>query len=53
MLRTLCNEIRQYRTASLLTPAFTALEVVTDVLIPYVTASLIDRGITAGDMQQV
>ena len=53
MLRTLYNEIRQYRTASLLTPAFTALEVVTDVLIPYVTASLIDKGITAGDMQQV
>jgi len=53
MLKTLCRQIRQYRTASVLTPAFTALEVVTDVLIPYVTASLIDRGINAGDMQQV
>lgn len=52
-LKTLYRQIRQYRTASVLTPVFTALEVVTDVLIPYVTASLIDRGINAGDIQQV
>ncbi len=53
MLKTLYRQIRQYRTASLLTPVFTALEVVMDVLIPYVTASLIDKGINAGDMQNV
>lgn len=53
MYKTLYHQIRQYRTASLLTPAFTALEVVMDVLIPYVTASLIDKGINAGDIQNV
>ncbi len=53
MLKTLYQQIRQYRTAALLTPAFTALEVLMDVLIPYVTASLIDKGINAGDMQNV
>ena len=53
MLKTLLRQIQQYRTASLLTPVFTALEVVMDVLIPYVTASLIDKGINAGDLQQV
>lgn len=53
MIKTLYHQIRQYRTASLLTPAFTALEVVMDVLIPYVTASLIDKGINAGDIQNV
>ena len=53
MLRTLYLQIRQYRAASLMTPVLTAMEVVMDVLIPYVTASLIDKGITAGDMQQV
>ena len=37
----------------MLTPAFTALEVLMDVLIPYVTASLIDKGINAGDMENV
>ena len=35
------------------TPLLTALEVVMDVLIPYVTAMLIDRGIMAGNMQNV
>ncbi len=53
MLKTLLGQIKEYRTASLLTPAFTALEVVMDVLIPYVTASLIDKGINAGNMQEV
>ena len=53
MLRTLYRQIREYRAASVLTPTFTALEVVMDVLIPYVTASLIDRGIMAGDLRQV
>ena len=37
----------------MLTPVFTALEVLMDVLIPYVTASLIDKGINAGDMENV
>ncbi len=53
MLKTLCQQIKQYRTAALLTPAFTAFEVLMDVLIPYVTASLIDKGINAGDMENV
>ncbi len=53
MIKTLYQQIRQYRTASLLTPAFTAMEVVMDVLIPYVTASLIDKGINAGDIENV
>jgi len=53
LIRTLYNQIKQYKTVSLLTPVFTALEVVMDVLIPYVTASLIDKGINAGDMRQV
>lgn len=53
MLRTLGRQIGKYRTASILTPIWTALEVVMDVLIPYVTASLIDKGINAGNMENV
>ena len=53
MLKTLVKQIGKYRLASILTPIWTALEVSMDVLIPYVTASLIDKGITAGDMQNV
>ena len=53
MLKTLYNQIGQYGRASIATPVLTALEVVMDVLIPYVTAMLIDRGIMAGNMQAV
>ena len=53
MLRTLYNQIGQYGHAALATPVLTALEVVLDVLIPYVTAMLIDKGIMVGDMASV
>ena len=53
MLKTLTKQIRGYQTATILTPVWTALEVLMDVLIPYVTASLIDKGINAGDMRNV
>ena len=53
MIKTLYKQIGEYWKASLLTPVWTALEVVMDVLIPYVTASLIDKGINAGSMENV
>lgn len=53
MLKTLLGQVKQYRTAALLTPLWTTAEVLMGVLIPYVTASLIDKGINAGDMGQV
>ena len=53
MIKTLYKQIGDYWKASLLTPVWTALEVVMDVLIPYVTASLIDKGINAGSMENV
>ena len=53
MLKTLVQQIKGYKTAAILTPVWTALEVLMDVMIPYVTASLIDKGINAGDIQNV
>ncbi|MCQ2133728.1 MAG: ABC transporter ATP-binding protein/permease [Bacteroidales bacterium] len=53
MLKTLLKEVRQYRTASILTPVWTSLEVVMEVLIPYVAASIIDKGITAGNLPNI
>ena len=53
MLKTLLKQVKQYKTASLLTPVFIMLEVVLDVLIPYVTAMLIDQGIEKGYMPSV
>ena len=53
MLKTLLGQIGKYRRDTLLAPFFTALEVVMEVLIPFITASLIDRGIEAGNFQKV
>ncbi len=53
MLKTLLAEVKQYKKVTLLTPVFTAAEVVMEVLIPYVTALIIDRGINTGNMQAV
>ena len=53
MLKTLYRQIGQYKWAAVMTPLLTAAEVVMDVLIPWVTASLIDKGINAGDIDQV
>lgn len=52
-LTTLIHHIGKYKTPAILTPVFTLGEVVIDVLIPYVTAMLIDQGILAGDMQKI
>ena len=47
MIMTLLGQVKQYRRDSILTPVFTALEVLMEVLIPFITASLIDQGIEA------
>ncbi len=53
MLKTLLSQVGAYKKASVLTPVYTSLEVVMDVLIPYITAKLIDLGIHAGDLGNV
>lgn len=53
MLKTLMKQIKQYKKESLLTPLFTSLEVLMEVLIPFITASIIDKGIEQGDIGNV
>ncbi len=53
MVKTLLRQVRRYKWAALLTPLWTTAEVVMGVLIPYVTASIIDKGINAGDIGNV
>lgn len=53
MIKTLLKQVGEYKKASLLTPLFTALEVLMEVLIPFITASIIDKGIEAGDLGQI
>ncbi len=53
MMKHLFKSIRQYKKASLLAPFFVTLEVVMEVLIPTIMASLIDNGINKGDMSTI
>ena len=53
VLSTLLSQIKEYKKDTILTPIFTALEVFMEVLIPFIIASLIDKGIEAGSMQNV
>ena len=53
MLKTLLSQVKEYKTASLLAPLFTALEVVMELFIPFINAAIIDQGIEAGDLGQV
>lgn len=45
MVKLILAQVKQYKKASLLTPVFTAAEVVMEVLIPFISALVIDRGI--------
>ena len=53
MLKTLFGQVKQYKKAAFMAPVWTTAEVLMGVLIPYVTASLIDKGINAGEMAGV
>ena len=53
MIKTLLAQVKQYKKASLLTPLYAALEVVMEVLIPFITAAIIDKGIEAGSIAKV
>ena len=53
MIKTLTNQLKQYKKASWITVVFAVTEVVTDIAIPYLMAMIIDRGINAKDMFQV
>ena len=53
MIKTVAKCIGKYKKESIITPIFTAVEVFLEILIPFITASIIDKGIQAGDMRKV
>ena len=53
VIKTLLRYVGQYKRDSILTPLFMVLEVTMEVLIPFVTASIIDDGIQAGNLNHV
>ncbi len=53
MLKTILAQVRQYKLASILSMVFAAAEVVMEVILPLLTAAIIDKGISVGDMGNV
>ena len=53
VIRTLAKSLREYRTASLLSPLFVIVEAVIEIAIPTVIAILIDKGISGKSMPDI
>lgn len=53
MIKTLAAQIKEYKKVSIMTPIFMILEVVFEMLIPFLMASIIDDGVEAGNMQHI
>ena len=53
MLKTLGRETKGFRLVSVLTPIFMIAEVIMEMIIPKLMASIIDNGVTPGNMQVI
>lgn len=53
MIKTLGAQIKEFKTVSLLTPFFMILEVIMETIIPLMMASIIDKGVNAGNMNHI
>ena len=53
MIKTLAKQIKEYKSASLVTPIFMILEVAREMVSPLLMASIIEDGVQAGDMKHI
>ncbi len=53
MLKTLGAQIKEFKTPSIITPLAMMLEVIMEMIIPLLTASIVDNGINKGNMTHV
>lgn len=53
MIRILLREVKEYKKASVATPLFMILEVLMEMMIPFLMASIIDDGVNAGDIGHI
>lgn len=53
MLRVLLREVKEFKRASIVTPVFMILEVLMEMVIPFLMASIIDEGVNAGDIGHI
>lgn len=53
MVKTLLAHVKEYKKDSILSPLYVTLEVIMEVIIPLLMASIIDKGVEAGNMKHV
>ena len=53
MIRLLLKEVKEYKFPSIITPCFMVLEVMMEMMVPYLMASIIDNGVEKGDMVHI
>ncbi|MBR3516155.1 MAG: ABC transporter ATP-binding protein, partial [Lachnospiraceae bacterium] len=53
MLKKLLAQVKEYKTASILTPICMIFEVIFEVAIPVLMGSIVDDGIVKGDMDHI
>ena len=53
MVKTILKEVKEYKFASIITPCFMVLEVAMEMMIPYLMASIIDKGVEVGNMARI
>ena len=53
MYQRILKEVKEFKVVSLITPVFMILEVIMEMIIPYLMASIIDNGVNAGDMNHI
>ena len=53
MIRTILSEVKEYKKVSIITPLFMIMEVIMEMIIPYLMASIIDNGVNAGNLQHI
>ena len=52
-MRKVLRQLKQYKRDTFLCIAMAALEVLVDILLPFVTAQIIDKGLEAGNLPAV
>lgn len=53
MYRRIFQEVKEFKIPSLITPIFMILEVICEMVIPFLMASIIDEGVNAGNMDHI
>ncbi len=53
MLKTILSQVKEFKRVSILTPVFVLGEVILEMVIPLLMASIIDEGVTAGNIDHI